>query len=73
MNEFDFHETEKIRDWGVIILGVLAVLVCFERADFLALLLVLRAAPFLRKKWNEQQSKFLCYGLLISSLFDFAW
>ena len=53
INEFDFHETEKIRDWTLVFLTFFIVLICFTRADYLGLVITLRAFPFLRKKWTE--------------------
>jgi hypothetical protein len=53
MSEFDFHETEKLRDWTVILLAVLITLNSFSRPDFLGLTIIVRAIPFLRKKWTQ--------------------
>jgi hypothetical protein len=53
MSEFDFHETEKLRDWTIFLLAFLITVNSFTRPDFLGLTIIVRAIPFLTKKWTQ--------------------
>jgi hypothetical protein len=41
--------------------------------DFLGLAVILRTIPFLKKKWNEYEHRFIVCLMGTSALLDFIW